>query len=95
LNQIVQRLELPLSAARAVVAVQTEITQQADAVKADRSLTPDQRQTQLATLRPGSDRANHRHVGLARLRCLPAIQWKMAASASAERRAGQTVNYLT
>lgn len=50
LNQIVQRLELPLSAARAVVAVQNEITQRADMVKTDRSLTQEQRQTQLAAL---------------------------------------------
>lgn len=50
LNQIVQRLDLPLSAARAVVAVEKEITQRADAVKTNRSLTSDQRQEALATL---------------------------------------------
>jgi hypothetical protein len=50
LNRIVQRLELPLSAATAVVAVQKEVTQRADAVKSDRSLTPAQRQEQLSAL---------------------------------------------
>jgi hypothetical protein len=50
LNQIVQRLDLPLSAARHVVAVQADITQRAEAVRLDKALTNEQRATQLAAL---------------------------------------------
>lgn len=50
LNLIVQRLDLPLSAARAVVAVQDEVTQRAAAILSDTTLTAEQRATQLAGL---------------------------------------------
>ena len=50
LNLIVKRLDLPLSAARAVVAVQDDVTQRADAIRTDKALTAEQRAAQLSAL---------------------------------------------
>jgi hypothetical protein len=50
LNQIVQRLDLPLSAARNVVAVQADITQRAEVIRLNKALTGEQRATQLSAL---------------------------------------------
>jgi hypothetical protein len=50
LFQIVRRLELPLSVARAVVMVQDEVTARANAVKANATQTTQQRGVQLASL---------------------------------------------
>jgi len=43
LNLITQRLDLPLSAAREVISVQTDLTQRAAAIDADATLTNDER----------------------------------------------------
>jgi hypothetical protein len=50
LNNLVARLELPLSAARAVAAVQRETTERIDLVRGDVALNAEQRNAQLAAL---------------------------------------------
>jgi hypothetical protein len=50
LNRLVSRLELPISAATQVAAVQTDIQQRADAVRNDNSLSSADRNAQLNTL---------------------------------------------
>lgn len=50
LNQIVQRLELPLSVARSVSTVQKDVIARADAVRANANLSPEQRAAQLGAL---------------------------------------------
>jgi hypothetical protein len=50
LNQIVQRLELPLSVARSVSTVQKDVIARADAVRANSQLSPEQRAAQLGAL---------------------------------------------
>lgn len=50
LNQLVARLELPLSAAAHVASVQQEIQSRANALRADRQLAPADRTAQLAAL---------------------------------------------
>lgn len=50
LNRIVQRLELPLSAARTIVSVQNDLTQRAAAIDSDASLTNEERTAHYAGL---------------------------------------------
>ena len=50
LNHLVSRLELPISAATQVAAVQTDIQQRAEAVRSDTSLSTADRNTQLNAL---------------------------------------------
>ena len=50
INRVVARLELPPATSQTVVAVQKDIQQRAAAVRNDRALTPEARNTQLAAL---------------------------------------------
>lgn len=50
LNRIVERLQLPLSSARAVVSVQNDITERATAISDDNSLSTDERAARLNAL---------------------------------------------
>lgn len=49
-NAVVKRLDLPASATADIVAVQKDIAKRAEALRADKTLTPDQRNLQLSTL---------------------------------------------
>lgn len=50
INRLVTRLELPPSTAPQILAIQQDISKQANALRSDRSLSADQRQTQLNRL---------------------------------------------
>jgi hypothetical protein len=49
-NAVITRLQLPATATADIVAVQKDITTRAQAISADKSLTPDQRNSQLTAL---------------------------------------------
>jgi hypothetical protein len=49
-NAVVTRLQLPPTATAEIVAIQKDISKRADAVRSDRSLTPDQRNSQFLSL---------------------------------------------